>query len=183
MRIDPANLDKFAKLFGAGAHKPRPRKRSKPTVEPVQQDDTSYDDTIPLDTRLYTNQREREIEALQREQRLWKRYQANRQCRLDRITREFQGAGKFLRAIAKAEAGIDALAYRDVDADLAALASRFSLASIPNAYDRFTVYEEVVGLVLRVCKRAGYTTHDPDLFFEVCAPTALDELKAELNLT
>lgn len=179
MRLNPANLDKFATIVKAG----RPRKKRGLPSLVVATADTSFDDEIPLGTQLYKTARERQIEAIKNEDRHWKRYQASRRSRVTRLTSEVPGARKFITALSKVAPTARATAYRDVDVDIAGLARRLGLAKIENPYDRFTVFEEAVAMVDRVAKRTGrYTEPANSSFFTQTDPTALDELKAELRL-
>lgn len=193
MRLDPRNLDKYAAMFKAGGRRTNrrpPSSRSKPAkpaeASAKQPDPTeNFDDEIAPGTRLHKTAKERQLEAIKNEDRHWKRYLANRQSRLDRLTSEVPGAGKFLRAIARAAPTISVVAYRDVDADLAGLAQRCRVADIPNAYDRFTLYEETVSLLTKAAprsERSKFAEAPSASFFSTCGVTALDELKEELRL-
>lgn len=185
MRIDAGNIDKFANVFGARGWKPKPaaapkRLKKVPAPQPVE----TYDDEgIAPGTRLYKTQRERQIEAIEYEKRLFRKYREARQRRLDTLASEFPGVRKFLKAIARAEPEVQPTAYRDVDLDLADLARKCRLAEVAGDYNRFTIYEEAVGLVERVARRSKrYTAPDPVTFFTTGRVTTLDELKEELRL-
>lgn len=181
MRIDRSNVDKFAALFKAG--KPKQRRKPKREAAPVNVDH-SYDDTIPPGTQLYKTRRERELDAIQLENRRWKRYLALRKSRLDRLASEVPAARRFLKTLAKVEAEgtARATAYRDIDIDIAGLAKTLGLARIEGDYDRFTLYEEAVGLCKKLAKGTEFAEPDPDTYFATGIVTALDELKAELRL-
>lgn len=174
MRIDRANVDAFARLYRAGPARKKP--------VPRRLESENLDDEIPAGTRLYKTRRERQIEAIDYEDRRWKRYKALRQRRLDKLTSEVRAVSRFLKTLTKVEPTVEALGVRDVDADLAGACRELGIAEIENHYARFTIFEEAVAMVDRVAKRAGYGTDDEPPFFEPKEPTALDELKAELRL-
>lgn len=192
MRIDPGNIDKFAATFNARGWRPKPssapsRKQKvgksylKPT--PPQPVETYDEEGIAPGTRLYKTQRERQIEAIENESRLFKKYLAARQDRLNRLASEIPGARKFLKALARIEPEAEATGYRDIDFDLASLARRCRLSEIPGPYDLFTIYEEAVRMVDRVARRSKrHTAPDPASFFTQGSMTTLDELKEELRL-
>lgn len=174
------NLDKYAAIFGAGKRRASPPKKK---VSATQAEaDTSLDDEIAPGTPMFTTVREHQIKAKKDEDRHWKRYCAIRTARLDRLTSEVPAAAKFLRTLDRAAPSIRAVAYRDVDVDIAGLARRYRVADIAGAVDRLAIYEVALALVERVTKRAGFAEPDPATYFTVTEPTALDELKEELGL-
>lgn len=182
MRIDRTNIDKFAALYKAG--KPKSARRKRSSSKRVENDDHSYDATIPEGVPLYQTQRERQIEVSKYEERCAKRAKELQQHRIDRIASSFPSARRYLKTLTKIEPTTEATAFRDVDVDLAGMARAVGLAEITSDYDRFALWEVAFSMVKRVAKRAGYTAHDPEEFFASCiVPTALDELKKELRLT
>lgn len=181
MRIERAD-DKFAALFKAG--KPRKKRGKAPTtVHSPEHFDHSFDDTIPLGTRLYKDQRDRQLDAIQEEDRRAKRAKELQQRRLDRLASQVPSARRFLATLAKVEASAEcaAIGYDDTDADLAGLARSLHLAKIEDGYDRLTLYFSAMAMVRRVAKKAGFTECDPADYFAP-AETCLDELKREMRI-
>jgi len=184
MRIDRTNEDAFAKLFKAGKpRKPRKRGKAPATVPSPDLADESLDETIPAGTRLYKDQRERQLDAIKEEDRRAKRARELQQRRFDRVSREVQGFRRYFKTLEKAEPTLSALAYDDADVDLATLARGLGLAEIQDDYDRFQVVLFSMAVVKRVAKRAGYTEHAPEDYFSIGRTTCIDELKEALRVT
>jgi hypothetical protein len=185
MLIERRNVEKFAALFKAGT-RPRQRREHKRVKlpSPTRTKDHSYDETIPAGTRLYKSQREREIDAIAYENRRLKRYLEIKQSRLDRLASQVPAARRYCKTLRHLEPTVRAVAYRDVDVDLAGLAKSLGLRSaVERDYDRFALFECAVEMVDRVARRAGITEHDSATYFASgVEPTALDELKRELAL-
>lgn len=190
--VEPGGSEKFAALYGkrkqpwqsrpGTSYSPRAQKVPKTSKLALQRTEKP-DEDVPENVRLHKSRRERELEAIERERRLWKRYLANRQSRLDKLASEVPGVAKFLKALARIEPKATATAYRDIDFDLAELARRHAVADVPRDYDRFTVYEEAYLLVQRVARRQRkFTEPDEAEFFTQSSLTTLDELKQELRL-
>ncbi len=179
MRIERNSEDAFAKLFKAG--KPRAKRGKAPATVPSP--DTSYDDTIPLGTRLYKDQRERQLDAIQEEDRRAKRAKELQQRRLDRLASTIPGARRFLATLAKVEASSEcvAIGFDDLDADIAGLARSLHLAAIEDGYDRLTIYFAAMAVVRRVARKAGFTEYAPEDYFAQ-TETCLDELKKEMRI-
>lgn len=179
MRLD-RNDDKFAALFKAG--KPRKARRSSSKRVENDQPDHSYDETIPAGTRLYKDQRERQIDAIKEEDRRAKRAREAQQRRIARISSQFPPARRFLKTLEKIAPTVNATGYLDCDVDLAGLARSVGLAAIPDDYDRFACFECAVALVRKSAKGTAYTEPDPETYFQSGCVTALDELKLELRI-
>lgn len=175
MRIDRSQEDKFAALFKAGKPKPKTARRT----EQAGVDDES----VPY-VRPWKTQRERQIEAIDYEDRRAKKARELQQRRRARIASEFPSARRWQKTLDKIAPTIEVTGYLDCDVDLAGLAHSLSLAEIPDDYDRFTaVYETAVELVRKLSKGTKYASPDPATYFQSGCVTALDELKIELRIT
>lgn len=178
MRIDRSKEEAFAALFKAGK-KPRAAQR-KPKPEPSSPLDE--DGELP-NVRQYKTRREREIEAIEYEDRRAKQAAAIRQRRLDRIASQFPAARRFFKTLEKAAPDVEVTAYLDCDVDLAGLARSLRLSAIEDDHDRFAVYEVAVAMVRKRARKTKYAAPDPETYFATGIVTALDELKQELRLT
>lgn len=144
-----AALDKLDRLFGGKARSGPPKK-----VRPAPDD---YTVESPAERALRL--------AREAQQRRWQLYLAKRAHRMQRLTDSHAGAARYVKALhtlAERNA-VTVYTRRDIDVDLAELATRCKLDTIPEVYDRYLLVEYTQAWITTLPggQRLGVDDEDP----------------------
>lgn len=117
-------------------------------------------------------------EARERQQRQYQRYLDARAARLDRMRREHPGVERYLKALTRLAPTVEVYTRTDVDVDLAELAQRCGLDTLPAVYERWTIVEYTMAWIAAL--RPRMPIEDQDIFPTAQRRDTITDLKAAL---
>lgn len=171
-------FDKLDRLFGA---KPRFTPKPKPTPPA-----SGFQGRSPPDEYTVESPKEAALrKAREAQERRWRQYLDKRAARLKALTASHAGAARYIRALhtlAERNA-VTVYTRRDVDVDLAELATRCNLDTIPDGYGRFLLVEYTTAWITTLPggKRRGIDDVDA-LPLDGRDPETIDDLKKVLRV-
>jgi hypothetical protein len=127
-------------------------------------------------------QRNHQMEAIEKADRLHNLYLESRARRLVRLTNDHPEVARYLRGLDKLALTTEATGPEDVDIDLAEYAERCNLRIVANTYDRYLLLEYTGTWVEVLARNAGvYTIECPEpLPLDGVVPTSLSALRGYL---